>query len=77
MIDKLFNFELNRECEGLTCDGGIIGATVGKSFDLVRKISAENDAMWGCNYWTTTKPKLQQGYFCNIKYLTQVINHTE
>jgi len=68
IIDKLFNFELNRECEGLTCDGGIIGATVGKSFDLVRKFSAENDTMWGCNYWSTTKSLLQQNYFPNIKY---------
>jgi len=77
MIDKLFNFELNRESEGLTCDGGIIGATVGKSFDLVRKFSSENDAMWGCSFWSTTKLKLQQNHFSNIKYLTGVINHTE
>jgi len=77
-IDKLFNFELNRECEGLTCDGGIIGATVGKSFDLVRKFSAENDTMWGCNYWSTTKSLLQQNYFHNIKYLpAELCNHTE
>jgi len=70
-IDKLFNFELNRECDGLTCDGGVIGATVGKSFDLVRKFSSENDAVWGCNYWSTTQPLLQQNHFNNMKYLTR------
>jgi hypothetical protein len=76
-IDKLFNFELNRECEGLTCDGGILGATVGKSFDLVKKFSPENDTIWGCNYWSTTKSKLQQNYFPNISYLTKECNHTD
>jgi hypothetical protein len=76
-INKLFNFELNRECEGLTCDAGIIGATVGKSFDLVRKLSSENDLIWGCNYWSTTQQKLQQSYFSNIQYLTKECSHTE
>jgi len=75
-IEKLYNFELNRESEGLTCDGGIIGATVGKSFDLVKKFSVENDRTWGCNYWSTTQPLLQRNYFNNIKYI-QLCNHTE
>jgi len=72
MIEKLFNFELKAPCEGggVICEGGVVAATVGRSFDEVRKYSNENDKIWGDDYWKTTRDLLQKNYFQNIKYIS-------
>jgi len=67
-IEKLFNFELKGSCEGVMCEGGVVAATVGKSFDQVKEFSPENDKVWGDDYWTTTKDLLKNNFFPNIKY---------
>jgi hypothetical protein len=67
-VDKLYNFELQQDCVGLMCSGGVISAGVGKSFDKVKEFSKENDLLWGDNYWSNTRKLLQNNHFKNITY---------